>query len=492
MHPGLGRRLYRTGDQGRFLPEGDIEILGRTDGQVKLNGMRIELGEVEAAIRRLPWVRDCIVTVREEQAATRFLAAYVIPRDAGAHAGQEVADHCRSRLPGYMVPGVVTLLAEFPLSANGKVDRKALPTPKVEQAASAPAQWSREETLIADLWERMLHCRPSHPDCTFFQCGGDSLAAVRLVLELEKGMALKLPLAAVFEAPSVRQFAALLKPGQPPASDTRIVPLQTEGTRPPFFLISEYMDIGRFIDRSQPMYGLFIGAPILVKKPELGFPDIALLCLDEMRRIQPAGPYCIGGHCFGAVVAFQLAAELRARGEQVAYLGMMDPPAPAAIHPPTHSALDRYLYYLYSMLERNPLDIPKYIARGLRNRLVLREQRLIGQDPAMVFSSFVPRPIDIAIEMFFAKDSFYRYRPGRDPRLAWGKWCTGLVIHETAGDHITFCRSPAVQELAALLNERLLQAQRPPRDAAAEPGASKAAPAQSLVDSRSFPRMSSA
>jgi amino acid adenylation domain-containing protein len=487
QHPGLGMRLYRTGDQGRFLPEGIIEFLGRTDGQVKLNGFRIELGEIEAAIRRQTWVRDCIVTVRDEQAGTRFLAAYVIPRDPGQHSGLEVADHCRSCLPGYMVPAVVTLLSEFPLSSNGKVDRKALPIPLLDHAHDAPAILSREETAVADLWERLLHCRPAHPDSTFFQCGGDSLAAARLVLDMERTMGLKLPLSAVFEAPSVRQFAALLKPGKTPGSATRrMLPLQTRGNRPPFFLISEYLDIGRFIDRNQPLYGLFIGAPILAQEPGSDFADIANLCLDEMRKLQPVGPYYIGGHCFGAVVAFQLAAELRARGELVNYLGMMDPPAPAAIRPPNHSALDRYLYYLYSLLERNPLDIPKYLARGLRNRLTLRD------DPAIVFSSFVPRMIDIDVEMFFAKDSFYRYRPGRDPRLAWGKWCSSLVIHETAGDHITFCRCPAVKELASLLNDRLLRAQESPRHAPAAAGDGWTIPAKSTIDARLFPRFSNA
>jgi amino acid adenylation domain-containing protein len=476
-HSGMGRRLYRTGDQGRFLPEGVIEFLGRTDGQVKVNGFRIELGEVEAAIRRLPWVKDCIATVRDEKAGSRFLAAYVIERESKSHSGHEVVGHCRNCLPGYMVPAVVTMLSEFPLSVNGKVDRKLLPIPHLEKTNLAPVIWSREEKVVADLWERMLHSRPDHPDCTFFQCGGDSLSAVKLVLEVEKSMALKLPLAAVFEAPSVRLFAALLKPVNAPVGDSCMVPLQTEGTRPPFFLISEYMDIGRFIDRNQPLFGLFIGAPILIQKPNMNFSDIALLCLSEMRRIQPIGPYYIGGHCFGAVVAFQLAAELCARGERVSYLGMMDPPAPSAIHPPKHSAMDRYLYYMYSLLERNPLDIPGYIARGLRNRRILREQRLIGQDPAMVFSSFVPRQIDIAVEMFFAKDSFYRYRPERDPRLAWEKWCSGLVIHETVGDHVTFCRCPAVQELANLLSDRLDVAQQSSRHAVVSDRESMVVPA---------------
>ncbi len=486
VHPGLGRRLYRTGDQGRFLPEGIIEFMGRTDGQVKLNGFRIELGEVEAAIRRLSWVRDCIVTVREEQAGTRFLAAYITSREAIYRSGHDVVGHCRSCLPAYMVPAVVTLLSEFPLSANGKVDRKALPVPHVEHAKGPMAAWSGEETLVADMWERMLHCRPDHPDCTFFQCGGDSLAAARLVLEVEKTMGLKLPMAAVFESPSVRLFAALLNSGHAPVGDARIMALQTEGTRPPFFLISEYMDIGRFIERDQPLFGLFIGAPILAEKPGLGISDIARLCLNEIRKIQPVGPYFIGGHCFGAVVAFQLAAELRARGERVDYLGMMDPPAPAAIHPPNHSALDRYLYYLYSLFERNPLDIPKYIARGLRNRLALRE------DPAMVFSSFSPRVIDIEVEMYFAKDSFYRYRPRRDPRLAWGKWCAGLVIHETTGDHITFCRNPAVKELASLLNDRLALAQRSPRQVSASISENLAVTANSRGESPAFRSLSSA
>jgi thioesterase domain-containing protein len=314
--------------------------------------------------------------------------------------------------------------------------------------------------MVADLWESMLSIRPDHPDRTFFECGGNSLAAVRFVGIVAKKLSRRLPPSSIFESPSVRQFAALITGVAAEASDKYIVPLQPFGNRPPFFLISEYLDIGRFIDNDQPIYGLFIGVPIMTKLPQMKFADIARLCLEEMRTIQPSGPYFIGGHCFGSVLAFQIAMDLSSRGEQVAYLGMFDPPAPIAIGPQSESSVNRYLYNITSMLNRNPLRIPEFIMSKISNLRLLRERRLIGQDPISAYSTFTPKPIDIDVEMFFAKDSYYRYRPENDPRLAWSKWCKSLIIHETSGDHITFCRAPAVEDLAELLGNRLEIAQK--------------------------------
>jgi amino acid adenylation domain-containing protein len=460
QHPVLKERIYRTGDQGRFLPDSVIEFLGRNDGQVKLLGFRIELGEIETAIRRLPWVRECIAAIREEVPGNRYLAAYVSGNPASIHAVQDLAGHCRTCLPSYMVPAVFMALDHFPLSANGKVDRKSLPIPKIIKPEKESVIWSKDETKVADLWEKMLSIRPDHPDRTFFECGGNSLAAVRLIGMVAKVFARRLPPSAIFEYPSVRQFAALIKDVPAAASDKYIVPLQTFGNRPPFFMISEYLDIGRFINKEQPIYGLFVGAPIVTKQPHLNLSDIARICLEEMRIIQPIGPYFIGGHCFGAVVAFQVAMELYSRGEQVAYLGMFDPPAPLAIGPQKENSIYRYLYYIVSLLGRNPLHIPGFIKSKISNRRLLRKARLLGHDPIKAFSSFSPRPVNIDVEMFFAKDSYHRCRPEKDPRLAWSKWCKGLVVHETSGDHITFCRAPAVKDLAELLGNRLEIAQK--------------------------------
>lgn len=459
-HPAFNERIYRTGDQGRFLPDGVIEFLGRKDDQVKLLGFRIELGEIETAIRRLPWVRDCVATIREEVHGNRYLAAYVIGIPTSGHAFHDLAGHCRKCLPSYMVPSVFMALDRLPLSANGKVDRKSLPIPTIVKADEFPVSWSKEEAIVADLWESMLSIRPDHPDRTFFECGGNSLAAVRFVGIVAKKLSRRLPPSSIFESPSVRQFAALISGVTAEASDKFIVPLQPFGNRPPFFLISEYLDIGRFIDNNQPIYGLFIGVPIMTKLPQMKFADIARLCLEEMRIIQPSGPYFIGGHCFGSVLAFQIAMDLSARGEQVAYLGMFDPPAPIAIGPQSESSINRYLYTITSMLNRNPLHIPEFIMSKINNLRLLRERRLIGQDPISAYSTFTPKPINIDVEMFFAKDSYYRYRPESDPRLAWSKWCKSLIIHETSGDHITFCRAPAVEDLAELLGNRLEIAQK--------------------------------
>ena len=467
-----GSRLYRTGDQGRFLPSGDIEFLGRTDTQVKLNGFRIELGEIEAVARRYAGVRDSFAMIREDLPGQRQLVLYLVC-DGKPPEATEVIAHCRRFLADYMLPSAVVGIQSLPLTDNGKVDRKSLPRPVTASVHSQPL--SPNETRLAALWERLLGHRPDHPYRTFFECGGDSLAAIRLVDAMRREFSATLTIQQVFETPTLRDLAHFIavtvpsllsansepsansKPsaGSLPSARSMLVCLQPRGSRPPFFLIGEYFDIGRFIVPEQPFYGLYLGAGVRVREPQLSFADIARRCLAEIRLVQPSGPLRLGGHCFGAVVAFEIAMQLEALGQQVECLVMLDPPAPAGIAPPPITTQDRLRYHVLRMFTAGPVGSVHHAGRSMRNLYRQWQERRQGIYAKRIFADFIPQRITIAPTLVLAREGYLRSIRGGDPRLAWGGWCAGVDIMEATGDHVTFCRAPQVEYLAIRLSELL-------------------------------------
>ncbi|HYW08638.1 MAG TPA: condensation domain-containing protein, partial [Longimicrobium sp.] len=204
-----GARMYRTGDRARILADGSSEFLGRADGQVKIRGFRVETGEVEAVLRAHPGVREAVVEARGDLAGGVGLVAYVVPESATPTA-DELREHLAARLPAHMVPQAYVPLAVFPLTANGKVDRRALPAPvSMENAADDAARTPAEEVLAA-IWTDLLGSSPGPRD-DFFAHGGHSLLATRLVSRIRAAFAVELPLRAVFEAPTLRALATRIE-----------------------------------------------------------------------------------------------------------------------------------------------------------------------------------------------------------------------------------------------------------------------------------------
>ncbi len=210
--PEPGDRIYRTGDLGRYLPDGGAEFAGRVDFQVKLRGFRIELGEVEAALACIPGVRECVAVVREDVPGGRRLVAYLVAA-AGVLADlRGLRAFLGARLPDYMVPGAFVALAALPLTRTGKVDRKALPVPAEElHGADAAAGRSPVEELLAGIWADLLRITEIPATAGFFELGGHSLLATRMVARLRKALGIEVPVRAVFEEPVLGAFAALVE-----------------------------------------------------------------------------------------------------------------------------------------------------------------------------------------------------------------------------------------------------------------------------------------
>ncbi|WP_147451540.1 non-ribosomal peptide synthetase, partial [Corallococcus llansteffanensis] len=230
-----GERLYRTGDRVRWLPEGELEFLGRIDSQVKLRGFRVELGEVEAALCELPGIQDVSALVREDSPGDKRLVAYVTPSPEGAPDFDSVRVALKQRLPDYMVPSFFILLDAFPVMPNGKLDRKALPAPDTSQSTAYVAPRTDVEQKLAALWNEVLRVPRVGLSDDFFALGGHSLLATQLVSRIRATFSVELPLRTLFEASTLEAFAARLQATLQSSATTTLpplVPTEKNGPRP--------------------------------------------------------------------------------------------------------------------------------------------------------------------------------------------------------------------------------------------------------------------
>ena len=335
-HPRTGERLYRTGDLGRWLPDGEIEFLGREDFQVKIQGYRIELGEIEAVLARHPGVRSAVALALGEKLGHKRLVAFVVPARAEEPPSPEELRHTlQQKLPAYMVPSSFVLLNELPLSANGKVDRGALALlgtsgPTGGRVVRPP----REEVEIGLLriWEEVLATSPLGIDENFFELGGDSVLAVRLMGQIRREFGCDLPLATLFESGTIERLAGLLHEAGPASAGGALVRIRPTGAKRPFFCVHPvggsvlcYVDLARQLGAERPFYGLQVPAtPSLPDRIEV----MAAHYVTAIREVQPTGPYLLGGWSMGGVIAFEMARQLVALGEEVALLAMIDAPPP--------------------------------------------------------------------------------------------------------------------------------------------------------------------
>jgi acyl-coenzyme A synthetase/AMP-(fatty) acid ligase/acyl carrier protein len=212
-----GARLYRTGDQARYLTDGTIEFLGRIDQQVKMRGFRIELGEIETVIGRVTGVHKVVVVVREEERGNKRLTAYVVPRQHHSIAFDELRRQLKAELPEYMIPSDFVTLDDIPLTANGKIDRQALPSPqaaRVEMKASYEAPRNATEAELAEIWAEVLGVEQVGIHDDFFEIGGHSLLATRVVSRILQRLNVEVPVRAIFESSTLAALAAVVEQKQ--------------------------------------------------------------------------------------------------------------------------------------------------------------------------------------------------------------------------------------------------------------------------------------
>ncbi len=338
-----GERLYKTGDLARFWPDGTMEFLGRADFQVKIRGYRVELGEIEAALCKLPGIQAALCSAFQDASGQKSLLAYVQTPDPRGFPLASVKAALSAGLPDFMVPAHFVPLQNFPLSSNGKLDRRALPSP--EQAARSQALRPPATALQAqmvEVWQTVLKRSPVGISDNFFDLGGHSLLAVELVKQMQRATGVAIPLASIVSHPSIEQLTQHLglqdlpaAAGEPMAispaleavSDD-VVTLGASAHRPLFIIChasgqaTPYVALAQRLDNLFCTYGLMPKALPGVPLAHDSIEDMAQHCLRAMRSVQPHGPYRIGGLCAGGLIAFEMAVQLEADGQDVDLLLM--------------------------------------------------------------------------------------------------------------------------------------------------------------------------
>lgn len=435
-----------------------------------------------------------VAAVRDEPAGESRLLAYVVPREVGEISSAELRRFLEKRLPGFMLPSGFVFLDRLPLSPNGKIDRSALPNlgasrPELGDAFVAPRNDVEEK--IAAVWREVLRIERIGIHENFFDLGGHSLSAVKMIAEVEKALGRRLALATVFRCPTVMQLAELFceKRGGRRRSPS-LVAVRPEGTKPPFFCVHDntglvhYRGLARALGRDQPFYGLQAQGLDGAGAPYETVEEMAAHYVREIREFQPSGPYYLGGYSFGGKVAFEMARRLHADGQRVALLAFFDTsnfplsPEPTALEFVRH----RTRFHMASLKNFTTTQKASYLLRRAQTVLALilrafsrgyealfhplrRAQRKVLEANVRAAGRYLPRFYEGRATIFRAKDrskDFHGDRSAADPQLGWGKLCgAGVEIYEVPGGHASlFQEESNVRALARELSSCLSAAQR--------------------------------
>jgi amino acid adenylation domain-containing protein len=327
-----GERYYRTGDIGRYDEDGEVEMLGRSDFQIKLRGMRIELAEIEQTLRRMDGVREAVVAARERH-GEKALVAYVVFDPARKSTVPALRRFLQERLPDYMVPSAFVVLEALPVNVNMKVDRRALPAPSEadlgRERVQIKARDATEERLLA-IWRNLLRTDAIGVEDSFFDVGGNSLSTVNLMVEIERQFGKPLPLSTLLTEPTVAALARLLR-DSPAGQRPTVVTLREGGKQPPIFFVHDgegeilpYRTLAMKLGSGHPVYGLQPKGRVDYPMLHSRLADVADYYCEQILRIQPQEPYLLSGLCIGGFIAFEIARRLRGDGRKVAMVALLD------------------------------------------------------------------------------------------------------------------------------------------------------------------------
>jgi amino acid adenylation domain-containing protein len=469
FRPAVAARMYRTGDLVRWRGDGELEFLGRLDDQVKVRGHRIELGEIENALARHPAVRQAVVTAQASKSGDRFLVAHLVPA-AHVDAG-DLRRFLRDSLPDYMIPAFFQMLEQLPRTPSGKVDRSRLSALELDATRTVVGPRTELEASLVRLWEEALDVRPIGVTDNFFDLGGHSLLATRLCAQLSEQTGHRLHVATFFQAPTIAELAARLSE-QPDQSAGLLVPLRTHGLGTPYFCVPGigdnpfiFADLARHLATDRPVYAFRFPdeAREMQSSPRELVTTIARELVDRVRSVQPRGPYLLGGYCFGGLIAFEMAQQLRDSGEPVAALTIFEMFLPGASRLP--DARDRLAYHLRFLRSVGWRDRIGFVKRHGRRRLARFGRRLSPRLGDAVAQLTLPSAGDFSPHRAYA-GRLTLFRGSEQPDgltfdhdMGWGGLASeGVVVHEMDGHHTDAYKEPSISKWISALRDTLEQA----------------------------------
>ncbi|MFL6415104.1 MAG: amino acid adenylation domain-containing protein, partial [Bryobacteraceae bacterium] len=477
------RLLYKTGDLACMRGDGLLEFRGRADEQVKVRGHRIELAEVRQAIEEHPDVKQVFLMVREDQPGDKRLTAYVTLHRALQNSQESLRQHTGQKLPAHMLPAAFVVMDSIPINTNGKVDRRSLPAPVDRPDLVIGYQEAQDELerTLARIWRELLRVDNVGVHDNFFELGGHSLLAARLITRIEAETGHNLPVASLFEAPTVAKLAAKMKSRNYLGSWSPLVQLKaaavSDGASAPFFCVHSlganlvsFHKVASLMRGSGAVYGLQPQGLDGNDEPLDSIEAMASSYIDEILKVQPRGPYYLGGVCIGGVLAYEIGQQLQARGMQVALIALIDSFLPGALqHQVARKTWIEYLdNHLGEMLRRPAWERVLYLLRWAAKCGVLLERvfgwrdnsslaqatRRIAQAHIKAVKNYQPKAYSGKIIQFMCSDG--PYRSYEDRRLGWSSLlASGLEIRIVPGDHLSMLEEPNVAVLSEALQSAL-------------------------------------
>nr|WP_294945504.1 amino acid adenylation domain-containing protein [uncultured Mucilaginibacter sp.] len=489
-----GDKIYRTGDLGKLRPNGELVCLGRIDHQVKVRGYRIELGEIEFHLGKQADVKEAVVIAREDTPGYPRLVAYLLLHsgETGYPSAQQqdaLQNALLAELPEYMVPDDFVLLDTFPSTPNGKIDHKALPKPDYShivrsQAYVAPR--TSNEKLVADIWQEMMGLDKISMVDNFFQLGGRSLVAVKIMAKLEEKTGKRLPLATLFEHSTVEKLAARLDINPELITWDSLVPIKPMGSKMPLYIVHGaglnvllFNALAMGLDDEQPVYGLQAKGINGIDEPLDVMEEIAANYVQEIINHNPVGPYAVAGYSLGGLIAYEMAKQMLAMGKDVKMLAMFDTYAnQTKIHtPPLKRFLSNAWFFVkqvvYTLIlfiegpkravEYKSREIGRRIAKAYKKAFPHMVKNKVGfaayTDDVREKSETAQRnykltPVDIKIDLFRAKKKTFYMDDFKN--LGWIPYALkGVNVHDMPGEHNTMFAPPNDKQFAKVLQECL-------------------------------------
>jgi amino acid adenylation domain-containing protein len=478
------KKIYLTGDLGRINPTGQLEFVGRKDFQVKIRGFRVDLSAIENALMTIEEIKRSVVVLRPDADGHKRLVAYISFRKGAILSPAALQSELAKTLPDYMIPGTIVTLAEFPLTPTGKVDRQSLPEPleRVEQIEAEPQDVLEKQ--LAGIWKQVLGLKKVGIDEPFSVLGGHSLSALRIIAQIQKDISPGAHFEALLQASTIAQQADVIRKPQYPPNGSCIIPIQSEGSLPPFFCVSPtvidvvtYRDLARALGENQPFYALY--APKGQDHPETNTHDQVSLFLEAVRGVQHSGPYYLGGYSGGGRVAIRIAHRLQVQGEQVGMVVLLDAFAPNyAVPLPWVTpgmfnfmrVLRRVQTYLWKFLildlrgKRNLLLSGERPFRSRFNDWFAKRRQELNRPVKMQMIQSPGISMDAELRDYCGKVVILRARQGLlgvhpDPTLGWSKYLSSSPeVKVVSGDHESILFGPRTASVARILKDCLGQA----------------------------------
>lgn len=472
-------RLYKTGDLVRCRADENLEFLGRIDSQVKVRGFRIELQEIEAVLSQHQSVAGSAVVTRTDSANNAYLVAYIVFCEKQQTTQQALRQFLQAKLPDYMVPACFIVLSEMPLNANGKIDKKALPEPEFgRQVATtdflAPEQ--HLELVIAKVWENYLHIKPIGIHDSFFELGGNSLLAASMLAQVEDSLNQQVPLGTFFQAPTIANLVSYLDGTSEERTEKSLVVIRPHGSRPPLFFVHDatgnvgsYHPLVQHLDRQQPIYGLQSRGLDGRETTHTRVEEMAIAYIEEMRSVQPTGPYFLCGYSFGGLVAYEMASQLERQGEEVALLTLIDTfclrqawftrvksikwlkgKVKRKLRLSLYKLRQKALTAMGSPLAASTTASPEAVLTTIR---AINDQLITTYEPPTY-----DRPVTLLRANQLPETKDFEVKK-MDDSLGWSSLVTGdLTIYPIPCDHFNMLKEPHVREVAVQLEACLATA----------------------------------